>query len=110
MKLVFVDLCGFRGYRRQLRVDFGPRFTVIDGRNGVGKSTLFDAVEFALTGTIGKYNDAKSAGETVADYIWWKGEGSPPTERYVEVGRDVPVSSARADRRVGSAWAVWCRK
>ena len=86
MKLAYVDFCGFRGYRKPVRIDFADGFTVIDGRNGVGKSTIFDAVEFALTGTILKYGSAKAAGETVADYIWWTGEGPSPTDRYVEVG------------------------
>lgn len=86
MKVEFVALCGFRGYRNAVRIDFGPRFTVIDGRNGVGKSTVFDAIEFALTGTLGKYNDAKAAGESVADYFWWTGSGPAPEDRYVEVG------------------------
>lgn len=86
MKLAYVDLCGFRGYRKQLRIEFPGGFTVIDGRNGVGKSTIFDAVEFGLTGTITKYGDATADRETIADYIWWTGEGPPPDERYVEVG------------------------
>lgn len=86
MKLVCIDLCGFRGYRKPIRIEFADGFTIIDGRNGVGKSTIFDAVEFALTGSLSKYNDAKASGETVADYIWWTGKGSAPTDRYVEVG------------------------
>jgi DNA repair exonuclease SbcCD ATPase subunit len=86
VKLAYVDLCGFRGYQRQLRIDFPDGFTVIDGRNGVGKSTIFDAIEFGLTGTITKYGDATADRETIADYIWWTGEGPPPKERYVEVG------------------------
>lgn len=86
MKLAYVDLCGFRGYRKRLRVDFAEEFTILDGRNGVGKSTIFDAVEFALTGHLSKYKDAKADGETVADYIWWTGSGSAPDDRYVEVG------------------------
>jgi chromosome segregation protein len=86
VKLAYVDLCGFRGYRKRIRIEFAERFTVIDGRNGVGKSTIFDAVEFALTGTLSKYNDAKAGGETVADYLWWTGEGSAPEDRYVDVG------------------------
>jgi hypothetical protein len=86
VKLAYVDLCGFRGYHERLRIDFPNGFTVIDGRNGVGKSTIFDAVEFGLTGTITKYGDATADQETIADYIWWTGEGSPPEARYVEVG------------------------
>ena len=54
MKLAFVDMCGFRGFRKRIRINFSKTFTVIDGRNGAGKSTIIDAVEFALTGTISK--------------------------------------------------------
>lgn len=86
MRLGYVHVCGFRGYRKPLRIDFADGFTVIEGRNGVGKSTICDAVEFALTGTIGKYLEAKADGESVADYIWWSGEGPAPDEHYVEVG------------------------
>lgn len=48
MNLDYVEVCGFRGFRDKLRVTFGSGFTVVVGRNGVGKSTLFDAVEYAL--------------------------------------------------------------
>lgn len=86
MKLAFVRVCGFRGFRKPVRFDFSDSFTVIEGRNGVGKSSIFDAVEFAVTGTISKYLDAKSDGESVDDYLWWAGEGERPLERFVEVG------------------------
>ncbi len=86
MKVSHVSVCGFRGYRKPVRIEFGNRFTIIDGRNGVGKSTIFDAIEFALTGTLSKYDDAKAAGESVADYLWWAGDGPAPEDRYVEVG------------------------
>lgn len=86
MKLDYIELSGFRGYRNPLRIDFADDLTVIDGRNGVGKSTIFDAVEFALTGHLSKYQEAKAAGESVADYVWWTGLDSPPTDRFVEVG------------------------
>ncbi len=86
MKLKFVEMSGFRGYCEPVRIDFGADATIIDGRNGVGKSTIFDAVEFALTGSIAKYQDAKANNETVDDYIWWLGDSEGPDERYVNVG------------------------
>ena len=86
MRLSYIDICGFRGFRNAIRISLSDNFTIIDGRNGVGKSTIFDAVEFALTGTISKYLDAKASGETVDDYIWWTGEDNAPEKRYVEVG------------------------
>ena len=100
MKLAYVDLCGFRGYRKRVRIDFADDFTILDGRNGVGKSTVFDAVEYALTGHLSKYKDAKADGETVADYIWWTGKGSAPEDRYVEAGfrdRDGVISIRRTE-------------
>jgi len=77
MKLNFIEVCGFRGFRDIERFDFGAGFTVISGRNGVGKSTVCDAIEFALTGEIGKYNVETAGKESVKDYIWWRGEGVP---------------------------------
>lgn len=107
MKLAHVSLCGFRGYRKPVRIEFSQSFTILDGRNGVGKSTIFDAVEFALTGTLNKYSDAKADGETVADYIWWSGGGTPPDDHYVEVGFEdedgvVTLRRTRLDAPSGS--------
>ncbi|MGK7062732.1 AAA family ATPase [Bradyrhizobium sp. 1050_B9_N1_2] len=79
MRLDYVEVCGFRGFREKVRVDFGPGFTVITGRNGVGKSTLCDAIEFAILGEIAKYAVESASKESVRDYIWWRGDGSPST-------------------------------
>ena len=72
-----VKICGFRGFRDKVRIDLGGGFTVIAGRNGVGKSTLCDAVEFAITGLIEKYAVQKAAKESLADCLWWRGGGEP---------------------------------
>ena len=77
MKLEFIEISGFRGFRDKVRIDFGGGFTVISGRNGVGKSTICDAIEFALTGQIGKYTVESAAKENVSDYYWWRGAGKP---------------------------------
>ena len=61
MKLEYIEVCGFRGFRNVERFNFGAGFTVISGRNGVGKSTVCDAIEFALTGEIGKYSVESAA-------------------------------------------------
>ena len=51
-----------------------------------GKSTIFDAIEFALSGTISKYLDATSSGESIDNYIWWCGEPRVSMQQYVEIG------------------------
>jgi chromosome segregation protein len=58
---------------------------VITGRNGVGKSTICDAVEFAILGELSKYNVESAAKETVKDYVWWRGDGVPEAY-YVTAG------------------------
>ena len=49
-----MQLSGFRAYRAPLELELtdGPGLTVIVGSNGLGKSTLFDAMEWALTGQL----------------------------------------------------------
>lgn len=100
MRIVSIEMCGFRGFRTVTRIEVPPGFLVVAGRNGVGKSTLCDAVEFALTGTIDKYATEKGGKESLADYIWWRGNGSPP-EHYVRVafgddaGRLIEISRTR---------------
>lgn len=85
MRLAFVEAEGFRGFHDKVRIDFAPGFTVVTGRNGVGKSTIFDAVEFAITGTINKYKVDRSGTDKLEDYIWWRGD-VPPSGYYVKVG------------------------
>lgn len=85
MRIERVAISGFRGFRDRVDIPFAPGFTVIDGRNGVGKSTIFDAIEFALTGHLSKYGEMKASGESVEDYVWWKGDGPAPAERFVEL-------------------------
>lgn len=116
MRIDFLELCGFRGFRDKVRVEFGRGFTIITGRNGVGKSTLCDAVEFAITGSIEKYTVEKAAKESLSDYLWWRG-GGKPSAHYVTVSflsdDDKPFTITRsresgADRSVEEIHAALC--
>ena len=85
MKLAFVEIAGFRGFRDKTRFDLPAGFVVLTGRNGVGKSTVLDAVDFVLTGTINKYAVRSARGGGLDDHIWWVGEGAAESQ-YVAVG------------------------
>ena len=85
MRLNYVEMAGFRSCREKLRIDFGSGLTVVTGRNGVGKSTIMDAVEFVLTGTISKYKVERAKGGGLAEHTWWIGERQAE-KNYVEVG------------------------
>jgi chromosome segregation protein len=84
MKLAFVEMAGFRGFREKVRLDFPEGFCVLTGRNGVGKSTAFDALEFALTGTIGKFVVKEAKGGGLEHHTWWVGDGVAE-EQYVKI-------------------------
>ena len=85
MKVEFVELSGFRGVRDQLRVDFSDGFVVLVGRNGAGKSTVIDAIDFAMTGTINRFAVKEAKGGGLSDHIWWMGDGTAEAH-YVSVG------------------------
>ena len=48
MKLTFVEIAGFRGFKDKTRFDMPGGFVVLTGRNGVGKSTVLMESIFCL--------------------------------------------------------------
>ena len=52
VRLVSLEVEGFRGANKRVHLDFGPRATVLSAWNGRGKSTLLGAVEWALWGQL----------------------------------------------------------
>jgi len=85
MKLAFVEMAGFRGFRDKIRFDLPSGFMILSGRNGSGKSTLLDAIDFAITGTINKFAVKEARGGGLEEHIWWVGDGKPEAH-YVSVG------------------------
>lgn len=57
-----VELSNFRIYGERYAFEFpdGPGITLITGANGLGKTSFFDAVEWALTGQVGRFSDIPS--------------------------------------------------
>jgi len=80
MRLAFVEMEGFRGFRDPAKFEMPRGFAVLTGRNGAGKSTVFDAIDFVLTGTINKFDVVGAKGGGLASHIWWMGD--QPAENY----------------------------
>lgn len=100
MKLAFVEVSGFRGFKDRTRFDLPGGFAVLTGRNGAGKSTVLDAVEFVLTGTINKYAVKGAKGGGLDDHLWWVGEGRPESHHVTlgfidEGGKEFAVIRSR---------------
>jgi DNA repair exonuclease SbcCD ATPase subunit len=102
MKLQYVSMCGFRGFKEPTSINLGPGFTVVVGPNGSGKSTICDAIEFALIGSIRSSSDHKEKREGIHDYLWWRGAGTP-AESFVELGLVTDTGEVHRIRRSPSA-------
>jgi chromosome segregation protein len=85
MKISFVEIAGFRGFKDRVRFDLPGGFVVLTGRNGVGKSTVLDALDFVLTGSINKFSVKAAKGGGLDEHIWWVGDGAADSY-YVTVG------------------------
>jgi chromosome segregation protein len=83
MKIRKINLAGYRGVRGPLEIECGPAFTVICGRNGTGKSSICDSLEFVLTGTLERYQEESERGERISDYLWWRGKPAVPNHSVV---------------------------
>jgi len=82
MRFRTLGIAGFRGVRDPMDIVFPSGFVVLSGRNGTGKSSICDAIEFALTGSLTKYSESSETGEDVNDYLWWRGS-HPAEQKYV---------------------------
>lgn len=67
IKLEAAHIEEFRGIRK-LDIDFGRKTFAISGPNGSGKSGVIDAIEFGLTGEIGRLTGRGTKGLSVAEH------------------------------------------
>jgi exonuclease SbcC len=61
VRLETVEIKNFRAYRKLQAFTIGADITVLYGPNGFGKTSFFDAVDFAVTGGIGRMESIHGA-------------------------------------------------
>jgi chromosome segregation protein len=84
MRLKQIELSGFRGFKNKTTIPFARGFTIITGRNGSGKSSICDALEYVLTRRLSRFAPSDvEGGEHIDDYIWWR-DGSHSSTREVK--------------------------
>jgi exonuclease SbcC len=77
MRITSLSMQNFRCFRELTTLDLAADVVAIYGRNGSGKTTVFDAIEFALLGEIGRF-----AGEPrTVSYLPNVSESALPTVR-----------------------------
>jgi exonuclease SbcC len=58
MRIQSLEVSGFRAFTRPQRFDLGADCIIVTGHNGTGKTSLFDAVLWGLTGSVPRLGDA----------------------------------------------------
>jgi exonuclease SbcC len=61
VRLEMLEIQNFRAYRKAQSFALGADITVLYGPNGFGKTSFFDAIDFAITGGIGRFESRRQS-------------------------------------------------
>ena len=90
IKLESVHIEWARGIAQKLELDFQQKSFVISGPNGSGKSAVIDAVEFALTGQIGRLEGTGTQGLSIPEHGPHVDKAKFPDAAFVELQVYIP--------------------
>lgn len=98
MLLESVTIENFRAYRAPTTFEIGSEITVLFGPNGFGKTSFFDAIDFGITGSIGRLKIAdKNRFSKVAAHLDSKPEDARVALTYRSDGKSHTIERTVAD-------------
>ncbi len=80
-----ISIENFRAYRAPKTFELGSKLTVLYGPNGFGKTSFFDALDFAVTGGVGRLSNARGGLAKAAKHL---DSASEPTSVMVKFEQD----------------------
>lgn len=103
IKIVSVHIEEFRGIRK-LDIDLDGKTFAVSGPNGSGKSGVIDAIEFGLTGQIGRLTGRGTKGLSIGDHAPHVDRTNFPDAAFVELELTFPTlgKSAKLTRCVSA--------
>ena len=82
MKVTSIEISGFRAFRDSVRLDLDGDVVLVAGVNGQGKTSIFDAIHWAITGHISRLQNPdsvvsiySSSGEARVTVVLGSGDG-----------------------------------
>ena len=95
IKIISAHIEEFRGIRK-LDINLAEKTFAISGPNGSGKSGVIDAIEFALTGQIGRLTGTGTKGLSLADHGPHVDHIKFPDAAFVELEVSFPTLGKKA--------------
>ncbi|HVB57994.1 MAG TPA: AAA family ATPase [Candidatus Acidoferrales bacterium] len=100
VQLETVVITNFRAYRKPQPFAVGAAVTVLYGPNGFGKTSFFDAIDFAVTGDIGRIKSSSDAHfKKTAKHLDSKSEESVVSLSFVSQGTVRELTRTVNDRK-----------
>lgn len=114
MRVKTLTVAGFRGFPRSATFDLDADAVIVAGVNGTGKTSMFDAILWAMAGSIGRLGTEEAqlvsrystSGEARVELVLERPDGSTLTivRRFdgashlsVAVGDDAPIAGSAAE-------------
>jgi len=97
--LTRIRLEQYRSFRHlDIRLADGPGVLVVQGSNGIGKSSLFDGLEWALTDKIDHFRGADGVKKVGSYLCRWRKGGSGPSSVTMNFSGDKSISRILSSR------------
>ena len=106
-KLVSATLEGFRAYRRSQEFDLNASVVVLYGPNGLGKTSFFDAIEYASTGRIERLCRHQKRNQSEFSRVATHLDKTPGTGSVVLTGRSTNENAIGTDWTLKRATGDW---
>lgn len=87
-----ISIENFRAYRKKKDFELGSAITVLYGPNGFGKTSFFDAVDFVVTGGVGRLEKPNGGLSKVAKHLDSKDERTEVTLTFERAGKTHVIS------------------
>jgi exonuclease SbcC len=87
-----ISIENFRAYRKKKEFNFGSSITVLYGPNGFGKTSFFDAVDFVVTGGVGRLDKPSSGLSKIAKHLDSKDDPTQVSLTFERAGKEHVIS------------------
>jgi exonuclease SbcC len=92
-----ISIQNFRAYRTKKQFDLGTAVTVLYGPNGFGKTSFFDAIDFVVTGGVGRLKKATGGIAQAAKHLDCTDEVTEVSLTLVREGKEHVITRNLAD-------------